>query len=279
MCVCCDPIEQESPTPSLSRPGSRSPRLPWIIIISVVQSCSPVPCPADQWRCVVLQHFHNRNQFIIIDTSQVFFLFSFLKRKTGSLRACRFWFFACTIFPCVSATISGVLFIFSLTWRRFNVNMKPVGLSLSVWFILCAILVASSRSALAQKGHRSAKGIFYRIIKSLIRKEGRRRTDCLMIDLPNFFRILRLWRSSMESPFPSIIHFNLHQNFWFLECPNGEFKCNNNQCISQSQKCDRYDDCPNGEDEDNCVYGKLFLSLYFYFIESVHWSDEQPSAI
>ncbi|XP_046437149.1 basement membrane-specific heparan sulfate proteoglycan core protein-like isoform X37 [Daphnia pulex] len=76
--------------------------------------------------------------------------------------------------------------------------MKPVGSSLFVWFFLCVILMASSRSALAQKakGHRSAK-----------------------------------------------------------ECRSDEFKCNNNQCIDKTRTCDRYDDCPNGEDEENCIFG------------------------
>ncbi|KAI9555097.1 hypothetical protein GHT06_017612 [Daphnia sinensis] len=39
-----------------------------------------------------------------------------------------------------------------------------------------------------------------------------------------------------------------------IECQSGEFKCRNNQCISNDQVCDKYADCPDKEDEENCSF-------------------------
>lgn len=45
--------------------------------------------------------------------------------------------------------------------------------------------------------------------------------------------------------------------FVFTECEEGrQFKCNDGQCISIDKKCDRFEDCSRGEDEDNCPFGK-----------------------
>uniref|UniRef100_A0A0N4ZW82 Basement membrane-specific heparan sulfate proteoglycan core protein n=1 Tax=Parastrongyloides trichosuri TaxID=131310 RepID=A0A0N4ZW82_PARTI len=38
------------------------------------------------------------------------------------------------------------------------------------------------------------------------------------------------------------------------ECNVGEFKCNNNQCISSSLQCNRRYDCEDGSDETTCEY-------------------------
>ena len=151
----CVVIQSNKNPPPLVQPVPIfvSPRLPWIIIISVVQSCSPVPCPVAQCRSV-LQHFHNRNQFIITNTKLLLLLF---KKKEN--RICPFVIFWRVPFSLTRVRLrlfSFVVLLISLffTWRRFNDNMKPVGSSLSVWFVLCAILVASSRPSLAQKGNR-----------------------------------------------------------------------------------------------------------------------------
>jgi hypothetical protein len=37
-------------------------------------------------------------------------------------------------------------------------------------------------------------------------------------------------------------------------CNVGEFKCNNNHCITKNWQCDGTNDCLDGSDEINCTY-------------------------
>ena len=46
-----------------------------------------------------------------------------------------------------------------------------------------------------------------------------------------------------------------------LACRDGEFTCvSNGQCIPETFKCNRRDDCEDGSDEENCRKYSLFLS-------------------
>jgi hypothetical protein len=42
------------------------------------------------------------------------------------------------------------------------------------------------------------------------------------------------------------------------QCQPNEFKCRNNNCVPMCKKCDKYEDCGDGTDEENCRY-KLSL--------------------
>ena len=51
---------------------------------------------------------------------------------------------------------------------------------------------------------------------------------------------------------------------------DNEFICDNGDILEVSRKCNGYPDCPNGEDEQNCIYnedlngGKEYLCLEFW---------------
>lgn len=37
-------------------------------------------------------------------------------------------------------------------------------------------------------------------------------------------------------------------------CPTGQFRCGSGECISDTLKCNLYNDCADGSDELNCTY-------------------------
>lgn len=47
--------------------------------------------------------------------------------------------------------------------------------------------------------------------------------------------------------------------FFFLSagCTRDQFQCNNGDCISGEQKCDRVIDCDDGTDEEGCGKNKF----------------------
>lgn len=44
-------------------------------------------------------------------------------------------------------------------------------------------------------------------------------------------------------------------------CNSQQFTCDDNSCIENYRVCDRYNDCPDGEDERSCGSGRLILIL------------------
>lgn len=48
-------------------------------------------------------------------------------------------------------------------------------------------------------------------------------------------------------------------------CSNWEFDCGDGICIRAEGRCDRYQNCQNGADEENCG---MFLGLLIYFSDN-----------
>lgn len=60
-------------------------------------------------------------------------------------------------------------------------------------------------------------------------------------------------------------------------CPYNEYRCKN-QCIELVKRCDKFNDCDEGEDEDNCSESMIVL-IIFLIVYCYRYSRYRESEI